>query len=67
MHPNTEEHPMVLHFDTPPPRNDEPVGEAWERHEALLRALRRMGFHDPEALAGPAPPRPSAPALREAA
>jgi hypothetical protein len=61
---------MVLHFDTPPPRNNEPVGEAWERHEALLRALRRMGFHDPEALAGPAPARPasaSAPALREAA
>lgn len=49
---------MILHNDNPEERGARPLGEARERHEALLRALRRMGFHDPEALAGPAPPLP---------
>lgn len=57
MHP-MKDTTMILHNDNPEERGSRPLGEARERHEALLRALRRMGFHDPEALAGPAPPLP---------
>ena len=53
---------MILHNDNPEERGSRPLGEARERHEALLRALRRMGFHDPEGLAGP-PPAAPAPAV----
>jgi hypothetical protein len=51
---------MILHNDNPEECGARPLGEARERHEALLRALRRMGFHDPEGLAGPPPPLPRA-------
>lgn len=51
---------MILHNDNPAERGAAPLGESRERYEALLRALRRMGFHDPEALAGPPPPAPAA-------
>lgn len=51
---------MVLILDTLPPPRPAPAPNAGQQHEALLRALRRMGFHDPEALAGPAPTTPPA-------
>jgi len=46
---------MILHCDPMPPRQPPHLVEARERYEAQLRALQRMGFHDPLRLLGPAP------------